>query len=302
VDWKAFWKAWQTPQFGSAKVVKASGEPPSLREQLDTLRGKRRFRDRLRVCIWVFSIFIGLLFAARMSNELKPPNYSPIELFFVAIVSTSFYPLVFEIFYLRNPSKEEIQELQGRVELLEDLPEQQRAERLFKLHQLELKKYYDQALSQSRWIFYVGLACLVLGFLIIWGAYRIITGNEIAHSAQKTIVAVVGAIGSLLSSYIGAIYMKMYTETLKSLTAFHNRLVRTHHMHYGAYLAARISDDTKLLNVTLSKMALATVSTHAEATAVSDSETEGASSDSGESIRKLLEDLSKLFPDKKEES
>ena len=76
----------------------------------------------------------------------------------------------------------------------------------------------------------------------------------------------------MLTNFVGAIYMKMYGESSKSLTSFHNRLVATHHMHYGALLAAKIKDDPKLLNDTWSKMAIGTVSKGSDVVSKSDEE------------------------------
>src|SRR5205807_3108329 len=43
---------------------------------------------------------------------------------------------------------------------------EQRAEGLFKVHEQEVKKYYDIARTQSSIIFYVGVACIALGVSI----------------------------------------------------------------------------------------------------------------------------------------
>jgi hypothetical protein len=232
-------------------------QPTALEEELKLLTAKRRWRDHIRPVVWLICVALG--FSVAKNVESAPAKFGWDALF--TLIFTIAFSAPCEWFYLRYPSKEQLQELLVRIELWEkDIPEQQRAERLFKLHQIELKKYYDQALNQSRWVFYVGLGCLALGFLIIWGAYRIVIGHDINGTAQKTVVAVVGAIGSLLSSFIGAIYIRMYTETLKSLTAFHDRLVKTHHMHYGAYLVAKINN-MELRNRTFSQMALGTIST-----------------------------------------
>ena len=65
--------------------------------------------------------------------------------------------------------RQDIQDAEGEKDLLTIAadPMQQRAEKLFKLHQLELKKYYDQTLKHSIRIFAVGIVCLLLGFVII---------------------------------------------------------------------------------------------------------------------------------------
>ncbi len=134
--------------------------------------------------------------------------------------------------------------------------QEQRAERLFKLHQGELKKYYDITRSQSVLIFYVGLASIVMGFLIIVGAYYAITvGLGNAQLSDKIVVGALAAVGSTLSNFIAAVYLHMYSGTVGSLTEFHSRLVGTHHLHYAYFLAAKLQDSA-LRESTVAEMAL----------------------------------------------
>ncbi len=134
---------------------------------------------------------------------------------------------------------------------------QQRAEKLFKLHQFELEKYYTQALRQSARIFLVGIFSILVGFAIIALTFYLV-GFRFGDQATQAriIIASVGAVGTVLANFIGAVYVKMFSETLKSLTEFHNRLVLTHHLHFGNFLSAKISEEKKR-DETLAKMASA---------------------------------------------
>ena len=136
-----------------------------------------------------------------------------------------------------------------------------RAERQFRLHQLELKRYYDQTLAQSMWVFYLGVFCLVVGMSIIVVCAVIVYRLDPKQADAKIIVGILGAIGSILTNYIAAVYLKMHAGTIQSLTQFHNRLVGTNRLHYAYLLASKIdadapSDKPKLLDKTLSMMAL----------------------------------------------
>jgi hypothetical protein len=136
--------------------------------------------------------------------------------------------------------------------------QEQRAERLFKIHQSELKKYYDITRRQSSWIFYVGVGCIALGFVVVVVALCLVAIQlPNAQLSDKLVVGGLGAVGSLLSNFIAAIYLRMYTSTVTSLTEFHSRLVGTHHLHYAFFLAAKISDP-KLRERTIADMALST--------------------------------------------
>jgi hypothetical protein len=170
------------------------------------------------------------------------------------------YGFLFLLFSFLHPAREleiEIRDIENELDLLSiaDTSIEQRAEKLFKLHQFELKKYYDQTLRHSAWIFVVGLVCIVLGFTIIGiTLYLVVSNFPVKELSEKIVLASLGAIGGVLSNFIAVIYLKMYSETIKSLTEFHNRLVLTHHLHFGNFLTAKIADQT-LREKTLAEIA-----------------------------------------------
>jgi len=60
----------------------------------------------------------------------------------------------------------------------------------------------------------------------------------------------------VLADFIGVIFLRMYSQAIGSMSRFHERLVNTHHLHFGNFLAARISRDADQ-DRTLKEMALA---------------------------------------------
>ena len=128
-----------------------------------------------------------------------------------------------------------------------------RAEKLFKSHQTELERYYNQTLQHSSWIFIAGIVCIGIGFIIV--IITLSSVRNIAEMNERIVTGAVGFLSTLVSNLIGAIYLKMYSETVKSLTEFHNRLVKTHFLHFANFLAAKIKDDS-LREKTLGELAL----------------------------------------------
>ena len=129
------------------------------------------------------------------------------------------------------------------------LPEtniEERAEKLFRGHQRELKKYYDQTRRQSLWILVVGVICIFVGFIIIGGTAYVLffvqTENDIS---EKVVTAATGLVGAILTNFIGTIYITMYKGAIGTLTAFHKKLVTTHHLHFANFLAAKIEKGPK---------------------------------------------------------
>ncbi|WP_438884968.1 TRADD-N-associated membrane domain-containing protein [Bacillus cereus group sp. Bce026] len=151
---------------------------------------------------------------------------------------------------LRMPSNEyitELQEIENELDLLSISHSslEERSEKLFKHHHLELKRYYDENLKQSSWIFVVGIACILIGFAIIGITLYFLIANSSNELENKIIVASVGAIGAILSNFIAVIYLKMHSEAVKSLTEFHNRFVNTHHFYFSNFLLSKIQNENK---------------------------------------------------------
>ncbi len=156
---------------------------------------------------------------------------------------------------LRN-IEQDIQAIEFEIDLLQSElnPREARAEKVLRINNLQLQRYYDLNLSQNIWVFGLGIFCILLGLAVI-GATLYLVLNVASSLDAKIITAVVGSIGSLLSSYIAAIYLKMHASATSHLGDFHSRLVETQQLPLGNLLASRIEDDSKRWE-TLSKIAL----------------------------------------------
>jgi hypothetical protein len=122
------------------------------------------------------------------------------------------------------------------------------AERLFFLNGSEIQRYYRLNLHQNTWIFCVGLICIGIGIAIIGATLYLVLVMIEADGAQgtanKVIVAAIGAVGTLATNFVGAMYLKMHAEAAKALNDFHQRLVNSHALFLGNVLASRISNQT----------------------------------------------------------
>jgi hypothetical protein len=121
---------------------------------------------------------------------------------------------------------------------------QRAALKLFQNHSARLRRYYDQALRQARVIFWVGLLCLAAGFSAIGVALALVVLREdsLPDLSDKVIVAALGAVGGVLANFIGVVYIRIHSATIRSLSEFHNRLVATNYLHFGNFLVTKIAD------------------------------------------------------------
>jgi hypothetical protein len=118
---------------------------------------------------------------------------------------------------------------------------------LFLKNEVELKRYYDQALRQSSFVFVLGVLCVLAGLAAVGGAAAIVYStadeSEVGITAQ-IVIGSLGIAGGLLSGFVARVYLGLHKGTVSSMTDFHTRFVLTHHMLFANVLLARIDDDS----------------------------------------------------------
>ena len=144
----------------------------------------------------------------------------------------------------------------GQLDLQELMsePREHRAQKMYQVHSQQLKRYYDQALQQRALIFATGLLSILAGFSIIGVALWLLVTVS-SNNTVTIIIGVLGAVGGILGNFIAIVYLRMFTETLKSVGSFHNRLVTTHHLHFANFLIAKVTSDS-MRNNFLGELAL----------------------------------------------
>lgn len=127
------------------------------------------------------------------------------------------------------------------------------AEKTLRLHNNQLKRYYDLNLRQNSWIFGFGIFCILLGFGIILVTFYLVL-NVSEDISTKIITGSLGGISAILSNFIAALYLKMNASVSSNLKEFHQKLVETHKLLMGNLIAAKI-DSQQIKESTYSDMA-----------------------------------------------
>ncbi|MDA2738033.1 hypothetical protein PDQ75_23025 [Bacillus cereus group sp. Bc015] len=205
---------------------------------------KRKKAKYIFLTVFSFGFAVILFWGIPMFFESDPWNARFLSVCFLL------YSMMFGTIPIMRMSSEhviELQEVENELDLLSISHSslEERSEKLFKHHHFELKRYYDENLKQSSWIFVVGIACIIIGFAIIGITLYFLIANSSNELENKIIVASVGAIGAILSNFIAVIYLKMHSEAVKSLTEFHNRFVNTHHFYFSNFLLSKIQNEDK---------------------------------------------------------
>lgn len=216
------------------------------RKSLLELREKRRK---------VFSISVGSLYLfVSLCFFIFSREQSSVILAFICLLGGMV--MILASFFVPVRLTAMIFDIEREIDLLQSEDSlKNRSETLFKQHDLQLKRYYDLNLRQNSFVFWVGISCIVLGFGFIGITLYLISGNTLSDPQNKIIVAATGALAGILSNFIGAIYLKMHTNSINSLTEFHNRIVNTHHFYFSNFLISQISDENKR-EETLANLAL----------------------------------------------
>ena len=134
-------------------------------------------------------------------------------------------------------------ELDLDIEAFEIDKEISYAEKTLRLHNAQLKKYYDLNLRQNSWIFAFGIFCILLGFSVIIITFYLIT--TISNINTQIVTGVVGAVSAILSNFIAALYLKMNSNVSDNLKEFHSKLVETHKLLMSNLIVSKIKDVDK---------------------------------------------------------
>jgi hypothetical protein len=205
-------------------------------------RNAQRYYDWLKpVAIFCMIILPFFIWQYHM-RAVKNPAYLLFSLYVIAPAAT--------VPGMRSRLRDldsELQQVDFQIDLFsfEVSKRETRAEKLLRVNDIQLRRYYDLNLSQNRWVFSLGVVCIALGAAIIGATMYIVFQLPDKDDASKIITGVLGAVGAILTNFVAAIYLNMNKASSETLAAFHSRLVETHQLLLGNLLASRIEDNAK---------------------------------------------------------
>jgi hypothetical protein len=239
----------------NSKSTQSDSREGRLRERQEKLRNQRDVTSRTRTAMLGLAS-VMILGGPLLSLILPRGDTRPV---IAALVAYGLLALLVGLVsgQRSKTASEELVDVNNELDLLELVHDdrERRATKLLQVNQLDLKRYYDQALRQGNQISYVGFGCILAGFAIIGVAFWLIADHPTRPLSEQIVVGGLGAIGGVLSNFIAVIYLRMFSETIKTVGHFHGRLVGRDRINFGNLLAAKIQTDG-LREETLSKMAL----------------------------------------------
>lgn len=123
-----------------------------------------------------------------------------------------------------------------------------RAEKMFRMNQKELMRYYDMNLSQTKFLSGLGILMIVFGILIVISSLYMYTFLE-----TDKILLIIGSLSGIIVDFIGAIFIKMYTKNVEAAVKFHAKFAESNNLLLANSIANKIEDD-KTREETLSEI------------------------------------------------
>ncbi len=217
----------------------------ALRQRMEELRIQEGgMRNQRRTLIGVFG---GMFVAAGIMLGLHAAGIIIISnAILIAALGLCFTTIVFAAAGFALPVealKFQRQELADELDLrqMSSSSHEQKAHKLLRIQQGQLTQYLTVILSQSKAIFIVGIFAMLVGVGIvvfaIWQT-RIATGET-----EKIIVAVLGAIGAILTNFVAAIYLKMFGDIGQAVQRSVGSLTQSTNLNFANVIISKIDDN-----------------------------------------------------------
>ena len=114
-----------------------------------------------------------------------------------------------------------------------------RAEKMFRMNQKELMRYYDMNLAQTKFL---------SGLLIVGVALYMYTSFE-----TDKMLLIIGSLSGIVVDFIGAIFIKMYNKNIEAAVKFHSKFAESNNLLLANSIANKI-EDSQLRENTLAEI------------------------------------------------
>jgi hypothetical protein len=216
-------------------------------DMMDSLRSQRdRLMDRRYSYQKIYYLHIGYSILVMSSFLMSPSGFSIQRIILSVLVTLMLLVALAMIKSQLHNTEEALEDLDFAIDLqrYQSTPRESKAEKMLRINSTQLRRYYELNLQQNKWIFLLGIGCILLGVGLI-GLTLYLVVNELPHTEDKIICAVLGSVGAFLTNFIAAMYLKMNSTAAQNLAGFHTQLVKTHEVLITNLLAAGIDNDEK---------------------------------------------------------
>ena len=123
-----------------------------------------------------------------------------------------------------------------------------RAEKMFRMNQKELMRYYDMNLTQTKFLSALGIMMVIFGMLIVAASLYM----YMSLNADKVLLCICSLSG-VIADFVGAVFIKMYTKNIEAAVKFHAKFAESNNLLLANLIANKIENE-KLRETTLSEI------------------------------------------------
>ena len=123
-----------------------------------------------------------------------------------------------------------------------------RAEKMFRMNQKELMRYYDMNLAQTKFLSGLGIIMIIFGILMV-----LVSIYVYISLGTDNILLFIGSLSGIVVDFIGATFIKMYTKNIEASVKFHSKFAESNNLLLANSIANKIDDD-KMREETLSEI------------------------------------------------
>lgn len=113
-----------------------------------------------------------------------------------------------------------------------------RAEKMFRMNQKELMRYYDMNLAQTKFLSGLGIIMIIFGISIVVASLYMYKSLD-----SDRVILFVGSLSGIVVDFIGAIFIKMYTKNIEAAVKFHAKFAESNNLLLANSIANKIDDD-----------------------------------------------------------
>ena len=219
-----------------------------------TLQQKKSEKDRNGIIGGLVFGMILLFATYQIQNKFLESPVGKIIAYFVGFLAFIFLAVAVSSFFDYRESKK-IEQLEEEArkeekELFEiDFKKRDlRAEKMFRINQKELMRYYDMNLAQTKFLSVLGIIMIIFGVLIVAASIYMYSLTD----ADKALLFV-GSVSGIVVDFIGAIFIKMYTKNIEAAVKFHAKFAESNNLLLANSIANKIVN-SKVREETLSEI------------------------------------------------
>ena len=200
--------------------------------------------------IIIVAIGIAMSFMYFIEKNLNKGLLFSFGLIFIVLGTSAIILLIFIKDLEITVKEEEILEMNDEIELLETSESEydKIAKKQFQKDKKEVKRYYDINLKHLKYLFPIGVGIILLGVTII------IISVILFINEKNGIQMLIGSVSGILIDFIGVIFIRIYTETVKMSLKFHDKLINSNNILFVNILITKIKNQD-LQDKTLSEVA-----------------------------------------------